>query len=90
MEAFRVFDRNGDGFISPAELHHVMTNLGERLSEEEVDEMIATADLDGDGLVNFEEFCIMMTGNRRQPRPRPPVPRYDTFGTVPVPLLDAD
>ncbi|CAH0692018.1 unnamed protein product [Spodoptera exigua] len=34
-EAFRVFDKNNDGLISSVELRHVMTNLGERLSEEE-------------------------------------------------------
>lgn len=31
-----------------------MTNLGERLSEEEVDDMIKEADSDGDGMVNYE------------------------------------
>jgi len=50
-EAFRVFDKDGNGFISAAELRHVMTNLGEKLTDEEVDEMIREADLDGDGQV---------------------------------------
>jgi Ca2+-binding EF-hand superfamily protein len=39
-EAFKVFDKDGNGFISAAELRHVMTNLGEKLTDEEVDEMI--------------------------------------------------
>ena len=60
-EAFRVFDKDGNGFISAAELRHVMTNLGEKLTDEEVDEMIREADIDGDGQVNYEgqriEFC---------------------------------
>ncbi|XP_045156523.1 calmodulin-beta-like, partial [Mercenaria mercenaria] len=60
-EAFRVFDRDGNGFISAAELRHVMTNLGEKLTDEEVDEMIKEADVDGDGQVNYEEFVRMMT-----------------------------
>merc|ERR1719189_413609 len=34
-EAFRVFDKEGNGYISAAELRHIMTNLGEKLSEEE-------------------------------------------------------
>uniref|UniRef100_A0A1B0G2V8 EF-hand domain-containing protein n=1 Tax=Glossina morsitans morsitans TaxID=37546 RepID=A0A1B0G2V8_GLOMM len=60
-EAFRVFDKDGNGFISAAELRHVMTNLGEKLTDEEVDEMIREADIDGDGQVNYEEFVTMMT-----------------------------
>lgn len=49
----RVFDKNNDGLISSTELRHVMTNLGERLSDEEVDDMIKEADTDGDGMVNY-------------------------------------
>eukprot|EP00915_Cephaloidophora_sp_WS-2016_P002572 GHVH01003450.1.p1 GENE.GHVH01003450.1~~GHVH01003450.1.p1 ORF type:complete len:151 (+),score=41.48 GHVH01003450.1:52-504(+) len=59
-EAFKVFDRDGNGFISAAELRHVMTNLGEKLSDEEVDEMIREADIDGDGQINYVEFVRMM------------------------------
>ena len=111
-EAFKVFDKDGNGFISAAEvsslvavnrlacactgcvsltkwvqtrlaymmrvvhtpvkaknhnvaswflqLRHVMTNLGEKLTDEEVDEMIREADVDGDGQVNYEEFVKMM------------------------------
>ncbi|KAK2173409.1 hypothetical protein NP493_877g01010 [Ridgeia piscesae] len=35
-EAFKVFDRDGNGFISAPELRYIMTNLGEKLSDEEV------------------------------------------------------
>ena len=59
-EAFKVFDKDGNGFISAAELRHVMTNLGEKLTDEEVDEMIREADIDGDGQINYEEFVKMM------------------------------
>ena len=49
-----MFDKDGNGYISAAELRHVMTNLGEKLTDEEVDEMIREADIDGDGQVNYD------------------------------------
>ncbi|XP_015354325.1 calmodulin-like [Marmota marmota marmota] len=60
-EALRVFDKDGNGCINAAELCYVMTNLGEKLTDEEVDEMIGEADIDGDCQVNYEEFVQMMT-----------------------------
>ncbi|XWS53898.1 hypothetical protein CRYUN_Cryun10bG0039700 [Craigia yunnanensis] len=60
-EAFKVFDKDQNGYISATELRHVMINLGEKLSDEEVEQMIKEADLDGDGQVNYEEFVKMMT-----------------------------
>merc|ERR1719410_3246131 len=59
-EAFKVFDRDGNGFISSAEVHLVMTNLGEKLTDEEVSEMDRAADVDGDGQINYDEFVKMM------------------------------
>lgn len=74
-EAFRVFDRDGNGFIAAAELRHVMTSIGEKLNEEEVTAMISEADaskypvmrwsaklmsLDGDGQIDYNEFVSLM------------------------------
>jgi len=61
-EAFQVFDKDNDGYISALELSYVMTNLGEKLTDDEVIDMIREADLDGDGKVNFTEFVYMMRG----------------------------
>lgn len=48
-----MFDKNNDGLISSSELRHVMTNLGEKLTQQEADDMLKEADMDGDGMVNY-------------------------------------
>merc|ERR1712012_129893 len=58
--AFKGFDRDGDGLITAAELRLTMNNLGEPLTEAELTAMIAEADTDGDGKINFEEFKNLM------------------------------
>lgn len=60
-KVFKVFDRNGDGFVSCAELRHAMTTLGQKLSTEDVDEMIRAADKDAKGKLTFDEFVTMVT-----------------------------
>ncbi|XP_050075803.1 calmodulin-beta-like [Anopheles maculipalpis] len=58
--AFKVFDRNGDGFLSVEELSDVMQNFGERLTPKELQDLLAEADIDGDGRINYEEFVYML------------------------------
>lgn len=62
IAAFKVFDLDNKGYITQHELRHVMTNLGEKLTDEEVADMMREADADGDGKINYEDFVkIMMT-----------------------------
>ena len=61
-EAFKVFDRDNNGFISAAELRHVMTSIGEKLTDDEVDEMIREADQDGDGRIDCMLFWSITRG----------------------------
>ena len=60
INAFRVFDKEGNGLISSAELKHIMMNIGDKMTEEEADEMVNEADIDEDGMINYEEFVRMM------------------------------
>lgn len=51
---FKVFDKGDSGKLNAAELRHIMTNLGEKLTDEEVDEMIKEADINGDGQIAYD------------------------------------
>ena len=53
-EAYRVFDKDRDGFISRAELRMIFSALPERLTHGEIEEMLDAADEDGNLLVRFE------------------------------------
>uniref|UniRef100_A0A8D8RG11 Calmodulin n=1 Tax=Cacopsylla melanoneura TaxID=428564 RepID=A0A8D8RG11_9HEMI len=59
-KAFKVFDQNSDGFISTLEMLNVMNQLGEKLTEQEVDAMLQEADLNGDGVVDYYEFVTVL------------------------------
>ncbi|CAE6138684.1 unnamed protein product [Arabidopsis arenosa] len=65
-EAFNVFDRNGDGFITVDELKAVLSSLGlkQGMSLEECRKMIIQVDVDGDGRVDYKEFRQMMKKGR--------------------------
>ena len=56
QEAFKVFDNDQNGYINSHELRHAMTNLGENLSPEEVEEIVKEADLDNDQQIDYDEF----------------------------------
>jgi calmodulin len=55
-KAFKSFDKDGNGFVSEVELRHAMTSMGEKFSQEEVDEMVRELKADSDGQINYDEF----------------------------------
>jgi calmodulin len=61
-EAFRLYDKEGNGFIPTSCLKEIMRELDDKLSDEDLDGMIAEIDSDGSGTVDFDEFMEMMAG----------------------------
>ena len=60
-EAFKRMDVDGNGTVTSEELKKVMKEQGEKLPEAVIDVMVAMADTDSDGKINFEEFLQMAT-----------------------------
>ncbi|XP_039018860.1 calmodulin-like protein 3 [Hibiscus syriacus] len=59
---FATFDKNGDGFITKQELRDSLKNIRLFTTEKEVEDMVVRADANGDGLIDFDEFCILCGG----------------------------
>ena len=59
-ETFAMFDKDGGGTISMAELKGVMERLGTKVSDKELREIISTVDENNDGEIDLEEFIMMM------------------------------
>ncbi|KAL8270005.1 hypothetical protein Esti_006070 [Eimeria stiedai] len=60
LKAFRLFDDDGTGRITFKNLKRVAKEIGENITDEELQEMIDEADRDGDGEINEEEFLRVM------------------------------
>lgn len=58
---FALYDDERTGFISAKNLRRVAQQLGENITDEEIDELIVRADVDQDGLVSEEEFYVIVT-----------------------------
>lgn len=58
MEAFKTFDREGQGFVAVAEIRHIMTTMGERLTDDDVTSIIKFTDTeeDLDGNIQYEKM----------------------------------
>nr|ACS36542.1 troponin C isoform 2b'' [Homarus americanus] len=61
-EAFRVYDKGGNGYITTDVLKEILRELDNRLTEEDLDSIIEEVDEDGSGTLDFDEFMDMMNG----------------------------
>mmetsp|Transcript_30133 Transcript_30133/g.70898 ORF Transcript_30133/g.70898 Transcript_30133/m.70898 type:complete len:333 (-) Transcript_30133:24-1022(-) len=65
LDAFQMFDLDGNGTIDGPELQTVLGTLGYKFSEKEAEDMLREADVDGDGTIDYQEFIkMMMTSNK--------------------------
>lgn len=62
IEGLRHFDKDGNGYISSAELRHLLSTLGEKLTDDEVEQLLQGQE-DSQGNVNYEDFVrLIMSG----------------------------
>jgi len=55
-DSFALYDRDGNGSISLIELREVLRNIGEKVTDDEINQIIRIADQDGDGEIDYDEF----------------------------------
>ena len=69
VDAFRVFDKNGDGVISAAELRHALHSMEMGWSDDDISAIILVADKDRNGVLSYKEFVKQFGGayNRSSP-----------------------
>ncbi|KAG5900329.1 hypothetical protein JTB14_026337 [Gonioctena quinquepunctata] len=61
-EAFRLYDKEGNGYITTSTLKEILKELDDKVTNDELDMMIAEIDADGSGTVDYDEFMEVMTG----------------------------
>lgn len=61
-DAFKILDKNNDGYIDKEELIFYMTKFGDKMAVKDAEEMIEEADQNGDGRIDYKEYVRHMTG----------------------------
>jgi calcium-binding protein CML len=59
-DAFKVLDKDNTGFVSVADLRHILTSIGEKLEVAEFDEWIREVDVGSDGRIRYDDFITRM------------------------------
>ena len=61
--AFRALDESGSGYIRYKQLKYLITNIGDKLTDKEAEDLLAEIDKDKDGVIDYQEFTKMLIGN---------------------------
>lgn len=61
-EAFRIYDKEGQGYITTQVLREILIEIDGKLTSDDLDGIIEEVDEDGSGTLDFDEFMAMMTG----------------------------
>ena len=61
-EAFRIYDKEGQGFITTDILKEILREIDTTLTEDDLENIIEEVDEDGSGTLDFDEFQEMMMG----------------------------
>ncbi|KAL3230095.1 Cell division control protein 4 [Nakaseomyces bracarensis] len=56
VKAFQVFDKDNTGKVSVGDLRYMLTGLGEKLTDEEVDELLKGVEVDSEGMIDYKKF----------------------------------
>ena len=62
VDAFKVFDMEGNGLISAEELKDLLANIGEKLTADELEMVVRDEDVDINGQINYVDFVRNMMG----------------------------
>lgn len=65
-EAFSLFDKEANGFVTTKEMGTVMRSLGQSPTEAELQDMINEVDPDGTGTIDFPEFLSLMARKMKE------------------------
>ena len=56
QESLEVFDKNGDGYLNARELRHLVTQMGEKMTEDEFEAMLQAAGASGQARIKADDF----------------------------------
>mmetsp|Transcript_56012 Transcript_56012/g.173936 ORF Transcript_56012/g.173936 Transcript_56012/m.173936 type:complete len:444 (+) Transcript_56012:82-1413(+) len=68
-QSFKKYDTDGNGALSEAQLHAMFKKLGKSLTRQQLREVMKEVDFDGNGVIEFEELCVLeIKMSRARPR----------------------